>query len=683
MRSFTYALSATSILLGAFLLFVIQPIQGKLLLPYFGGSSSVWATSLLFFTSALFLGYLYVYGLAKLPHRIQPIVHAVLIGVALLFVLVRYFVFPNTPFFWEGHAPSLMVLVALVASIGVPYFLLATTGPLIQYWYGTISGKEPYALYSFSNAASLLALLSYPFLIEPLIPLRLQGNAWALLFGFYALFYVASAYRFFTHGKKESSKKEKSSGTRISLARRSLWVSLASLPAFMLVATTTHITQAIAPVPLLWIVPLLLYLLTFILAFRGSGQSLLTPLFFLLTVFAAFWFMPARHIDIVPQVLSYLGVLFFCGLVCHVLLYRMRPKTEHSPLFYVLLSLGGALGTLAASVIPPLIFPDFWEFPIGLAMCGALAIVLLPSAFFPRALDAHRIVIAKMVLCFAAATFFTGSFVGGVWVPSIETRNFYGNATVVFNPGTISLMHGTTLHGMQFTDSSEALLPVTYYTPSSGVGRAILFAQDERGSAGTRVGVIGLGTGSIAAYCRAEDTYVFYEIDERIERIARSYFSYLPRCAHGEVRVGDGRLILERELKAGNSGTYDILAVDAFSDDTIPVHLLTREAFETYVAHLRSEKSIIAVHISNRYLDLAPVIFRLAAELRLSAMVVRDAGEASMGGSSSAWMLLVKDAGVLRSTVFANTNSLLPIPSKEVWTDDYSSLLPVLNIPLP
>lgn len=681
----SYAISGATIFLGAFLLFAIQPIAGKFLLPSFGGSSSVWATSLLFFTTALFVGYLYVYVLAKQKKRVQVTIHSGLVALALIFILGS-FVFSDGPTVFTDEAPALGVLLSLALFIGVPYLLLATTGPLVQYWYGTVSGKEPYALYALSNVASLLALLSYPFVIEPFLALGDQLGTWAILFFMYACLYLFMA-RTYSQSSVEAPTFEQTADTiqtsRIAMRSYIRWTLLASLPAFMLVATTTQITQVIAPVPLLWIAPLLLYLLTFIFAFGGRGQTVFVPLFFLVAAGVAFWFTPASYADLAPQVASYLALLFFCGLACHALLYRTRPNTERLPLFYLLLSLGGALGSLAASVIPPVVFSDYWEFPLGLTISSVIAIWILPEDFFPRILDARRIFITKMFLILFAASFFMRTVLTDDGTPTVETRNFYGNAEVMFEPDITSLMHGTTLHGTQFADPADARLPTTYYSPGSGVGRAILYAQEVRGREAVRVGTLGLGTGSIAAYCRPGDEYVFYEIDARIYTIARSYFSYLNHCEGAEVRIGDGRLLLEREIERNELGMYDVLAIDAFSDDTIPVHLLTREALGAYVAHLRSPQSILAIHISNRYLDLGPVVFRLAAELGLNAMLISDSGDSGAGGTSSSWVVLTQDIDVLYSNEFANTDSYIPEQTEHVWTDDYSSLLPVLDIPTP
>jgi len=687
MRDSSYLLSGTAIFLGSFLLFAIQPIAGKQLLPYFGGSSSVWATSLVFFTAALFVGYLYVYVLAKISHGRQFVIHMCIVAGAVLFALVLLFaphLVPAVPDAVVDGEPAAKVLLALLFSIGAPYLLLSTTAPLLQYWYGTGTGREPYTLYALSNVASLLALLSYPFVIEPFISLRYQKGIWLLLFFAYAMVYVVSALVFFSTRRSSSETSEgRPKRARVSLMESVLWILLAALPSFTLLAATTHITQTIVPVPLLWIVPLALYLGTFVIAFAGWGQSIFTPLFFFASATVAWWFTPAAYDDIVPQILSYLTLLFFCGFTCHALLYRMRPQTPVLPFFYLLISLGGAIGVLSGSMLAPLVFSDFWDFPLALAVSGAFAAWLLPKPFFPRILESHHITYVKVFFLVLVVSLFLRHLLADQGVPTIATRNFYGSAKVYFQGDTVSLMHGTTLHGMQFANPADARLPTTYFTPGSGVGRAILYEQNVRSDKEVRVGVIGLGTGTIAAYCRPGDMYVFYEIDSRIEGIARSYFSYLSHCEGTEVRIGDGRILLESELSAGTLGAFDVFAVDAFSDDTIPVHLLTLQAFELYASHLRSPESILAVHISSRYLELAPVVFRLAAELGMNAMLVPDSGESSPGGSSSLWVVLSKDSGVFRSVAFANTDSPPPVASSDVWTDDYTSLFSVLSLPRP
>ncbi len=665
-----------AVFLGAFLLFVIQPIEGKQLLPLFGGSSSVWATSLAFFTSMLFFGYLYVYVLTRANAKKQVIVHSLVVVASLAF-----FVIPVVAFFTTGM-PFLDVLLALLVSIGLPYFVLSTTGPLLQFWFAATQKKEPYKLYALSNAASLAALAAYPFIIEPLITLRNQHVLWAALFVVYAVLCLAAA-RGFLRTTQRATPHESVVAPAWKL--RVTWIAFAALPAFMLVAITTQLTQVITPMPLLWVVPLALYLVTFIVAFSGRVRLRYAPVFLLIAVAGAYYFEPplfggTSWGDVTPRFVFYLLVLFLSGLTAHTLLYMSRPHPRHSPLFYLAIAFGGMLGCIAASIVAPLVFTDFVEFPLGLAACAALAVLVLSPHFFPR-LKSGMIALTKALAMLGVVILLMQYLSADTVAPAVSSRNFYGKASVVFMDDFTVLAHGSTIHGAQFTKPDLQRIPTMYYTPKSGVGRAFLFEQDTRKKQPLRAGVVGLGTGALAAYCRAGDSFVFYEIDKDIDVLAKQYFSYLAHCTGSEVRLGDARIVLQSEGDTNRSGKYDILAVDAFSNDTIPAHLLTLEAFQLYASHLRSPQSIIAVHVSNRYLDLAPVVLRLAAELRFSAAIIRDPGDPNLRGVASQWVLLAADSSDFRSVVFANTDSAPPKNTAPVWTDDYSSILPVLRLP--
>jgi hypothetical protein len=679
--SWRYLMFAATVFLGAFLLFLIQPIAGKHLLPWFGGSSSVWAMSLLFFTATLFLGYLYVYFLTQARFRTQALIHGSLVVAGSIYALSTYALwgslFPSLEWTIAARSPAMDLLLALVQALGIPYFLLSTTGPLLQYWYAGTEGREPYKLYALSNFASLIALVAFPFYFELHFKVGAIENIWVLCFVLYGLLSIAVCAIAYT---KRSHEVGTATSANISWPMIGAWVGLAALPALALVATTTQLTQAIAPVPLLWIVPLTIYLLTFIIAFAGWGRSVIVPLLMLFASIAAYLYIPAGPFEIVPKIASYLLLLFATALACHAALYRLRPASGALPLFYVILSLGGMLGTMCASVIAPIIFSDFYEFPLTVALAAALAGAIVSEGFFPRMMHARSILITRWLFGASAISVFIILVASGDGTTKISTRNFYGNAAVRFDPARVSLIHGTTMHGVQFADKALAHAPTTYYTALSGIGRALTF---ERSLAKQlRVGTIGLGTGSIAAYCRPGDSFVFYEIDPRINVIAHTYFSYVDFCKGAEVREGDARILLEKERRAGDFGSYDVLAVDAFTDDTIPTHLLTEQAVSLYISHVHSNKSIIAIHVSNRYLDLAPIVLRLAAQEGLSALYVYDRGESDVA-SASEWVLLAKDGSIFRSPLFAQENSELPKASSVVWTDDSTSLLPALKVQLP
>lgn len=670
---------------SAFLLFAIEPMAGKRLLPYFGGSSAVWATGLVFFTATLCAGYGYAYLLSRFGGRRQPLVHAALLVLAagLLLGMARAWhgMYPPLAELASGSgAPAVGVLFALALGIGVPFLLLSATGPLLQFWYGAVSGREPYRLYALSNTGSLLALLSYPLLIEPNLALQGTESLWIACFVAFALACAALCV-----GIRDFSVPAPLpvSSSRASLRAAPLWVAFGALPAFLLVATTTQITQTIAPVPLLWIIPLALYLISLILAFRGLGRSLFMPLILLGACAYAY-----RHVAFWPsgidaQLGGALFLLFTAGLFSHAWAYALRPAKEQLPLFYLLFSFGGALGTFAAALLSPALFPDFWEFRIGLFFASALGLFALPEAFFPRILEVRKIPLARIVLVLGVAALFSRAAVSaGGTEGFVASRDFYGAVRVRFEPAVTALMHGATLHGVQPTERASRYLPTSYYVPGSGAGRAILYAQETRKKEGLRTAVIGLGTGSLAAYCRPGDAYIFYEIDPQVAAIARSYFSYTHHCAGAQVRIGDGRLLIAGESQAGESADYDVLLMDAFSDDTVPVHLLTLEAMRLYASRLRPVTGLMAIHTSNRYLDLPPVIFKEAAALGMGAMIVQDDGSSNPYGSPSQWVLLAKNPRVFEHEIFANSNGGVPdFRNAPLWTDDYASIAQVAALP--
>ena len=672
---------AAAIFSSALLLFAIEPISGKYLLPYFGGSSSVWATSLVFFTGVLFLGYLYVYLLCMLPRVYQFAIHACLIAVSACIVIISVRAggissLSLNSMVGSEYAPYLNVLRALAVTVGMPFFLLSTTGPLFQYWFGLSAHREPYRLYALSNAGSLLALVAYPTLIEPFSAVHVQENWWNVSFLFCALiFCVVMAILF----RSEEAKEVRPPNAHIlPIHTMLLCVGFAALPAFMLVATTTQITQAVAPVPLLWVVPLILYLLTFVFAFSGRGGGILTRGLLLASVIVASVLI-LQPLNILLVGISYLTLLFLCGLVCHSEIWRRRPPTAALPLYYLLLSFGGMLGTFCASIIAPLVFHHLWEFPLGIAACALVALVLVPGRFFPPAWSAQQFPAAKIIFSLLVIAAFFDAIQTHDAHLIVAVRDFYGTAQVsIVDDFTVMELAGI-LHGSEYNEPEKHLLPTAYFTPGSGVGRSI--AYEEGAQPHLRVGVLGLGVGTLASYCRPGDSYVFYELDPKIVSLAENYFGYLQHCKGAQVRVGDGRLLLQDEQNDTDLGRYDVLAIDAFTGDTVPVHLLTREALALYAAHLHSPESIIAFDVSNRYLDLAPVVLRLAQDGGFSAIIVDQGSEKDPGSLDSEWILLAKDPKVFDSKIFADPSSApLPAPGP-LWTDDYTSLFPLLKLP--
>ena len=470
----------------------------------------------------------------------------------------------------------------------------------------------------------------------------------------------------------------------IRLSHKLLWIAYAMLPAFLLLATTTEITQVIAPLPLLWIVPLSLYLLTFIIAFAGFRAGSLVPLALGASAFAAWWFIDVTAYGVMWRLVADLTLLFFLSLHAHSHLYRLRPAAERSPLFYLLISFGGMLGTLLASIIAPLVFNDYYEFPLGLALAAAVALHISPAPWllrrFPRYGYFVKIVLIACILTLIVhATY--------VFLKErnhdykLVSRNFYGTVKVYSHEIFRSLLHGSTLHGLQLTDPEKEFVPMSYYSPESGIGRAFMYSRLKTADHAVSIGVLGLGAGMTAAYCLPGDTFMYYEIDPRIEKIAREEFTYLSHCPQAQVRNGDGRILLEQEFREGKRGGYDIILADAFNDDTIPVHLITREAITRYVSHLRDENSIVAVHISNRYLDLLPVLMSIAQEEGLSLLNVRLQNQTQFPSVTSHWVLLSPSSETFNAEIFKGAASPLSKKKVPAWTDDYSDLFSVIELP--
>lgn len=665
------------IFLGAFLLFSLQPMMGKFLLPYFGGASSVWAVVLLFFTVMLSVAYAYAYVLTRRAPMVARRVHLGLIYGAASIVLLYALAGGPHAFFTglivSAAPPAMLVLIALLCTVGVPYLLLASTSPLVQVWFTEKFKEEPYRLYSVSNLGSFAALAAFVFVVEPLVPLNVQYLVWSCAFFFYA----AAVRALMPRGGVRTGVPAAQS---ISPHAVSSWLVLSALPAFVLIAATTHITQVVAPMPLLWIVPLALYLLSYVVAFSGRAGSDLLPA--LLIVFGVVSYLMLVFADgyIAAQACVYLGLLFVAGLTCHGALYTLRPRATDSSLFYLFVSLGGAVGSLCASVLPPLIFNDLWEFPLGIVLSTMAGILLLPRAFYPSELRPKGRVLAAGLLLLVVLDVAVTHVRGAARDDVQATRNFYGVAKVVEDTDVRALRHGSTLHGLQFPRGSEfEFTPTTYYAVESGVGRSLLYAHFAYPEKPVTVGVVGLGSGTLAAYCSSRDSFTFFEIDSRIATIAREAFTYLSRCPKAEILFGDGRLLLA--ARDTHAPAFDVLVVDAFSDDSIPVHLLTTEAIRTYLRHVREGDGILAIHTSNRYLDLAKVVAAHKEALGLSGVLISSSSDTERGVSGAEWVLLSRDANVFNSPLFDSVKEPLVSGGVRPWTDTYASVLSVIDIP--
>jgi hypothetical protein len=670
-----------TIFASAFLLFQVQPIIAKIIVPWFGGSSAIWTTCLLFFQLVLLLGYLYAYWVIDfLRPKVQTAIHLCLLalGILVLPILPKDTWKPSGP-----EWPTFHILLLLTATVGLPYFLLSATSPLLQAWYGQIRKRgNPYRLFAVSNAASMLALLTYPVLVEPVFPTRHQAMGWSLAFAGFAALCATLAAAKKNVGVLRESHDQTPRSNRTDLF---LWVALSATSSTLLLAITNHLAQNLAAFPFLWILPLSLYLLSFILCFEGKSWYQRGLFLWLLVVAlsAMAYALPGQYSGgPLAIVISLYSVgLFVCCMVCHGELALLKPPAEHLTSFYLMISVGGALGGIFVCLIAPHVFRGYFELPVGLGCCAVLVTMVLrrdPSTVFHKG-QSRR---AWLVLVFFIGIFLAvlGGEIGiSVVDADLMVRNFYGCLKVVdedaSNPqkATRKLGNGPIEHGRQFLSPGRRRQPTTYFGPDSGLGLTmrVLAAQNK-----LHVGVIGLGAGTIAAYGRPGDLYTFYEINPSVIELARTQFYFLKDSpAKIEIVPGDARLSLERQP----TQDFDVLAVDAFSGDAIPVHLLTREAFILYFHHLKP-CGVLAVHISNRYLDLRPVVQRAAESLGKKVAYIHNEPDKDNAVSASDWMLVSGQGDFFSKPEIQKACTPLPaITHLRLWTDDYTSLFGVLK----
>ena len=691
-------LYAVTIFLSAFLLFQVQPLIAKIILPWFGGSAAVWSASLLFFQLVLLGGYAYAHiSIRFLKAGAQMLLHLGLLLVSC--VLLPILPSPS----WrptEAGDPTLRILLLLAATIGLPYFLLSSTSPLLQAWFVRRTGSGvPYRLFALSNFGSMLALVSYPFVVEPRLATRPQAFAWS---GGYVAFALLCAFTAWV--SRDVSSRDVSSpqapvaslaapepsepapGERPSLWLLLLWVLLATCASVLLVAVTNHMSQNVAPIPLLWVLPLALYLLTFIFAFESDRiyrRWLFLPLLIpALGGMAYMIYASEGNLNIKWAIPGFAAGLFVCCMFCHGELARRRPAPHYLTLFYLMVSLGGALGGVFVALIAPRAFSAYWEMPLGLIVCGLLAMIAVWS------LPIHKLAVwALRVAILLAVGVLAGYFIRQERALTknlvLQTRNFYGPLEVRDDPPTDdyaerTLLHGTINHGSQLLDPVLRYVTTSYYGKRSGVGRAMTALQAK---GPIRAGVIGLGAGVLSNYGRQGDYFRIYEINPLVERLAQTLFTFFPHSgADKAILMGDARLTLENQLKEGPQN-YDILAVDAFSSDAIPVHLLTREAIQLYFRHLKPD-GVLALHISNRYLDLKPVCEGGAEAVHREAWAVEDEGDQASYFSSSTWVLVTSNAALVTGDAFKDADSYVLKPQKgfRAWTDDYSNLFQILSL---
>ena len=668
-------LYAVTIFLGAFLLFLVQPIMAKQILPWFGGSAAVWATCMVFFQVTLLAGYAYAdWTTRRMAPKTQTRLHIALLLVSLALMPI----IPDAAWKPLGQEnPSTRILAMLAVSIGLPYLMLSTTSPLIQAWFARrYAGTLPYRLFALSNLASLLALLAYPVLVEPWISTHAQSITWSIA---YTLFVVLCAAAGFSSLKAVSATASAAAGVSSqtvepppTVTRQALWLILAALGSFMLLAVTNHICQNVASIPFLWILPLTLYLATFIFAFdhprwyhRGFFITLTA-----LALPAMAWMFDS--LDLVYAIPVYLVGLFAVCMFCHGEFAHLKPAPRYLTTYYLMLSLGGAIGGLLVGLVAPYVLPGHFEIVIGLVACGLLLLVrTLSWGWWATGI--------------AAAVVGTTAWASGNAIEEqfgnarVMMRNFYSAIRTrdAATPTPFrSLVHGGIMHGGQLLDEDKRLLASSYFGPTSGFGRLFAALPDEP----RRVGVIGLGAGSITAHARAGDVFRFYEINPQVVDLAYREFTFLTATpAKTEVVLGDGRLSMERE----SPQQYDVIAVDAFSGDAIPMHLLTRESVAIYLRHLKPD-GVIAFQATNRFVDIAPVVERLAAEHGMSAVMITDYPSNSDGVdywlSSTDQILITKNRSLLdHEKIRSAAQPIQPRPGFPTWTDDFNNLLTVLK----
>ena len=710
-------LFGTTAFLSALLLFLVEPLIGRMVLPLLGGSAAVWTTCLVVFQGLLLLAYAWSHGLTRLPPRAHAWVHVLvlLLAVATLpLSLPRNWVPP------VASNPQARLVGLLLSSVGLLFFALATNAPTLQRWFAAGNHPrrdDPYFLYGLSNAGSLVGLMLYPVVLEPFFSVTAHRWAWSV--GFIALLFlvvacaVSRARAFDVEGLRRPPLV--TPAPTWALAGR--WVWLALVPSSLTLGCTTYLSTELAPVPLLWVLPLALYLGTFILSFTGRIIRPEAPIVRVVSVIAlavATLHIAGRATN-ATGLLLHLGALFVICALCHGRLADDRPAPDHLTGFYLWVSVGGVLGGLFNALVAPTLFHTAVEYPLMLVaaplaigvwreraqsnaekllrvMPMVAAVIWLIAAAVPHpsvalivpfgalALGIARRPAVRMVACAVAALLFLRLSQGTSADRVVADRSFYSVLRVADNyePGYRALIHGTTIHGMQAYDPSAAHRAVTYFTAEGPIGQ--VFSRLSGRFQNAHVGVVGLGVGELAVYARPGQQWTFFEIDPLVENVAKHYFTYLRDAAvPPQVTIGDGR----RSLARTPSQSLDLLVLDAFSSDAIPVHLLTREAVALYIGKLRSD-GILAVHISNRFVDLARTLGGTARASGLCGLDQIDAGESNRSNVSwrrpSHWVLLASSCNVLSPLATdPRWHRLVADGTSPVWSDERADLLTVVR----
>jgi hypothetical protein len=698
----------SSVFLAAFLLFQVQPLISRYILPWFGGVPAVWSAALLFFQSMLLAGYAYAHWLTSKSRR-WIWFHCGLISLSIVLMGIAIYQW-GSPLLpgetlkpQDSQQPIAHILVILLISVGLPYFLLSSTSPIYQSWFSRLKpGRSAYQLYAISNFGSLLGLLSYPFIFEPIMRLKTQSWIWGagyLIFSslsFYLARKMLSTPRFGTEDPLKPKVSARQQNLKLKFLQPILWVSLSACASMLLLSVTNQLTQDIAVIPFLWVLPLSIYLLSFILAFAGKNFYPRLPVILLLAICTfslGFRLNLLTGTNIVIQILVFTLFLFLGTLSCLGELYQLRPDPKKLTSFYLLIAFGGMIGGLFVNILAPKIFQDYWELHISILFTWLL-IVLMQWIVRPSIFD-HRWgrELIPMLIVFLVLSGYL--LIRQVRVSMIDVvdiqRNFFGVLRVeemeLGQPpaSAYKIKHGSTSHGLQFIEEEKRDIPTAYYSRQSGAGQVLTtFKPDTNQHENKKVGLIGLGIGTLAAYGKPGDTFRFYEINPGMIDLALGngkYFSYLKDSpATIEIVTGDARISLERELQTMDSHQFDILLVDAFNSDSIPIHLLTLEAFELYQQHLKPN-GVLGIHISNRYINLETLIVKIAGQLDLEYALIQSYRDDQIGSSDAKWMLLSNDESFFQNLNHDQTIRLTPINLQDfkIWTDDYHNLLPLVK----
>lgn len=722
-------LFVAAILTGSFLLFLVQPMVARMALPRLGGAPAVWNSAMLVYQALLLGGYAYAHWLGRFGVRRQAMVHLAVLLVAALWLPIGLMNM-QLP---ADEQPAIWVPWLLGASIGPLFFAISAQAPLLQRWFNiSTKGGDPYALYAASNFGSFGGLIAYPLLVEPNMAVNGQSALWS---AGYVLVILLVAVCAFTLPNMAAVREDAPVRAPAPKGRIALWIALAFVPSGLMLATSTFITTDIVAMPLLWVLPLGLYLLSFTIAF-ASNRTLADILtrFAPLSILLFGGVMVGGHQE-KPYINAGLALLllFMVSVALHTAMYRLRPAPDRLTGFYLAMALGGALGGVFAGLVAPLVFDWTYEYPLLILAAGALAphnflvdpirrlwgdkrrqqiitiiITVISFGIIMTAIAQSHHVAEKMLpmpeIVFVAIVVIGVLAIGrrGVFVtllaatliafggyrsiqislqPEARVRSYFGVYTVTGDTKVRNLSHGTTIHGTQLIGSAEReRMPTAYYIASSGVGQAMLALPILYGP-NARVGVVGLGTGTLACYARPGQTWRFYEIDQAVVRIARDtgQFSFLSHCLpHAKIVIGDARL----SIAAEPAGSLDMLTLDAFSSDSVPMHLMTREAFDSYGRAL-SPRGLLLVHISNRFLDLEPVVSAAAVQGGWSAVVLtnRPSPSPDLGETRSVWLALSRDLATIRRLKQRDAGwaGVPRYPHFTAWTDDYSTILPLIR----